>query len=198
MRLITVLGLLALFGLTSCGSGSDTSSAKTTAPAKSSTTAADSSSTSAPSGPSATEPSKSKSTAGGWPGANGCDKPSAADIGTAFGDPITGSIPGAQQGCIWKTATPGHGVQVSYHTADNGNPMPAEQLEFLHSTGTVTDLTVPGASQAFIHTINVANLENPVAYVVYPEGTVQIAMSGAAGTIPQSNQEAVVKVFTGG
>lgn len=205
MRLMTILGLLALVGLTSCGGGSDSGSATTTTPSKSSTpakttTPSKSPDTSAPDRSPTTEAGTAGSGSGGWPGANGCDKPSSADIGTAFGTPIVKAQPAADQGCLWETATVGHGVQVSYHPAGSDDAMPPAQLGFLHGSGTVTDLTVPGASQAFLRTFPIPNapFENPTAYIVYPEGVVQIAMTGPLGSIPQSNQEALVKLFTGG
>lgn len=194
-RVQLVAVLFALLALASCGS----SGSKTAATTK--TTKKDDSVSSA-SAPSGTSESKTVATAnsdtGGWPGANGCAKPSSADVGTAFGTPIVGTLPAALQGCIWKTATAGRSVQVSYHTAGGEDAMPAAQLAFLHSSGTITDLTVPGASQAFLRNFPLPTMENPNAYIVYPEGVVQIAMSGALNSIPESNQEAVVKVFTGG
>lgn len=196
-RIITVVGFVALLSLASCGSGGSSASPTTTTRAGGSatSTAPASTATTAMNG-STSAPNHSKAANGGWPGAHGCDKPSAADVGTAFGTPITKSVPASDSGCLWETDTPGRGVQVSYHTPDQ-DPFNPVELNMFHSTGTVTDLAIPGATQAFIRDIAVPQVDNPIAYVVYPEGAVQVSMSGAPGSLVQSNLESTVKLIVG-
>lgn len=190
-RVTILLGVLGVVALASCGSGGSKSSSSPTSGGSSKPAA---------SAPGGGPPASSEATAGegggGWPGVHGCDSPSAVDVGDAFGSPIVKSLNTADDGCLWETATRGRGVQVSYHTADQ-DPMTPAMLNFFHSSPGVTDVSVPGASQAFIRDLKVANIENPVAYVTYPEGTVQIAFSGAPGSLPEKNLEAVVRLITG-
>ncbi len=207
-RVVGLLGMLALAG--ACGSsGSKTATAPNSTRGPSSTAAARSSSangeeetTTSVSSPATTSGAETRATtaettSGGWPGANGCDSPSADAIGTAFGTPITKTLKTADQGCLWETGTPGRGVQVSYHTPGQ-DPFNPVQLQFFHTTGTITDLSIPGATQAWIRDFPVPTIDNPIAYIIYPEGGVQIAFTGAEGSLVESNLEATVKVFTGG
>jgi len=116
-------------------------------------------------------------------------------VGTAFGTAITKSVPASNNGCLWETATPGRGVQVSYLVGDK-LLSPVSLNVFVNGPG-VTQLTEPGSSMAFIRTITIAGRENPMAYIVYPEGQVVVAFNGAPGTMPTSNLQATVSLILG-
>lgn len=210
-RIFTFVGLLGMLALAgACGSsGSKTATAPnstrgptSTAATRSSSASREEETTTSVSPPATTSGAETRATtaetaSGGWPGAHGCDSPSADAIGAAFGTPITKTLKTADQGCLWETGTPGRGVQVSYHTPDS-DPFNPAQLQFLHTVGKITDLSIPGATQAWIKDVPMPTIDNPVAYIIYPEGGVQIAFSGAAGSLVESNLEATVRVFTGG
>lgn len=202
-RILTFLGLMGMLALAgACGSsGSKTATAPTSTRGPATSSTARSASTSKEEEPTTsggeTRATTAETASGGWPGAHGCDSPSSDAIGAAFGTPITKTLATADQGCLWETATAGRGVQVSYHTPDQ-DPFNPAQLNFFHTTGKITDLSIPGATQAFIRDFPVPTIDNPVAYIIYPEGGVQIAFTGAPGSLVESNLEATVKVFTGG
>lgn len=185
-RAFVVVLAAAALALAACGSsGSKSASSSGASSSSSSATASTSESGGGGSGG-----------GGGWPGANGCTKPSAADVGSAFGTPITSSTPAADNGCLWSAATPATGVQVSYHTPDQ-DPMTPVRLNLLRSTGNPTPISIPGSTEAFVRHVPVPNHDNAVAYVVYPEGVVQVAFDGPAGTLVPSNLVATVKVIVG-
>ncbi|MBS1837278.1 MAG: hypothetical protein JST64_06225 [Actinobacteria bacterium] len=192
--------VFSALALVACGSGGSTTSA-TTAPR--SGTASHSTSTprkddeasgSTTTGSGAAAPSTSSATAK-WPGAPGCSTPSAEAISAAFGATITQSIPSADDGCIWSVG-PTHGVQVSYHPT-GGDFKPA-RLALMHNGPGVTDIQVPGSTQAFIRDVGaVPNTDEPIAFVSFPEGVVQVAFTAPTGTLSQDQMKAVIAAIVG-
>lgn len=192
--------LFSALALVSCGSGgskasgttvprSTTASHTTTAPRKDDGGSGSSTTSSGSSG------STTTSGTAKWPGAPGCSTPSAQAISTAFGATITQSIPGADDGCIWSVAA-AHGVQVSYHPT--GSDFNTAKLAVMHNGPGVTDISVPGSTQAFIRDVGaLPNADNPVAFVSFPEGVVQVAFTAPTGTLSQDQMKAVVATIVG-
>ncbi len=186
-RAVLFGGALALGALTftSCSSGGSSSSSSSTTSASSHVTA-----------PASDTSDSDAAAGGGWPGAHGCDSPSSDAIGSALGTPIAKNIRAADQGCLWESATVGFGVQVSYHTPTQ-DPMKPAQLSFLRSTGTITDLTIPGTTSGFLRKLTLAGHESTGAYLIYPEGQLQIMFNNPPGAVSQDQVIAVVKLIAG-
>lgn len=91
---------------------------------------------------------------------------------------------------------PAHGVQVSYHPT--GGDFNAARLAIMHNGPGVTDIPVPGSTQAFIRDVGaLPNADNPVAFVSFPEGVVQVAFTAPTGTLSQDQMKAVVATIVG-
>ena len=85
------------------------------------------------------------------------------------------------------------GVQVSYHTPDDFTPRQGRGTQ-----GSSTPVNVPGANDAFVKRIALPNgTTNDVEYVVFNDGTVQIAFSGPSGFLTDQNESSVTKAFVG-
>ena len=65
-----------------------------------------------------------------------------------------------------------------------------------HGTGATT-VTVSGANDAFVKHIPLPNAAHDVEYVVFDNGTVQIAFTGASGFLTDKNESAVTKAIVG-
>lgn len=201
--LISGLLVFSLAGLVSCSSGkSPTKAATSSTSSTTSTTAA----AGGEGGGSSTTPSTQEQTTAApattaaaseahWPGAVGCTKPSADAIGTAYGATITQTITVEDGGCIWQVA-PSHAVQVSYHPTGSPGFGP-EVLNTFHSSPGVTDISVPGSSQAFLRPITLPNMTQTIAYIVFPEGTVMIVFVVPNGQPTHSQMEAVIAQIVG-
>ena len=130
----------------------------------------------------------------GFPGARGCSAPSADAIGSAWGVTITKSTPTADSGCLWEAGSLSQSVQVSYPPLSE---FPSVRVNILHS-GTVTDITIPGATVAFIKLVlQIGGHTNRVAYVIYPTGVVQVAVGGPDSIVTDSTVLAITKVIVG-
>ena len=125
--------------------------------------------------------------------ARGCAAPLAGEIGTAFGAAITSTLPTSDNGCLWQAGSPSEGVQVSYHTPADFNAVRIAALK----AGS-TPVNVPGANDAFVKRIALPNgTTNDVEYVVFNDGTVQIAFSGPSGFLTDQNESSVTKAIVG-
>jgi hypothetical protein len=93
---------------------------------------------------------------------------------------------------LWQAGTPAEGVQVSYHTPDEFNPVRIAALK-----GGSTPVDVPGANDAFVKRIELPNGTNDVEYVVFNDGTVQIAFTGPSGFLNDQNESSVTKAIVG-
>jgi len=125
--------------------------------------------------------------------ARGCAAPTADQIGGAFGVAITNTTATADNGCLWEAGSLSQAVQVSYHTPDDFNDA---RIAILKGTG-ATPVTVPGAKDAFVKHLPLPNAAHDVEYVVFPQGTVQIAFSGPSGFLTDQNESAVTKAIVG-
>ncbi len=195
-RITIVLGVVSLVALTACGSSGSKSPAAERASTSSSTPASTTSGEGTePTGASGdTGAHGARSTA--WPTPGGCNRPSAGQIGAAFGTPMTKSIPASDDGCLWE-ASPGHGVQVSYHPNDDPEIKPAT-VATLHNLPGNKDIPIPGASSAFLRApMTIGGNENITAFVTYPQGTVQVAFSDAPGALTQDRMIAVIMTLVG-
>jgi len=124
--------------------------------------------------------------------ARGCAAPTADQIGRAFGVAITNTTATADNGCLWEGGSPSQAVQVSYHSpADFSAP----RIAILKAGA--TPVTVPGANDAFVKHLPLPNTNHDVEYVVFDQGTVQIAFSGPSGFLTDQNESAVTKAIVG-
>lgn len=102
-------------------------------------------------------------------------------------------MPTADNGCLWQAGGVTEGVQVSYHTPDDFTPVRVAALK----AGS-TPVTVPGANDAFVKRIALPNgTTNDVEYVVFNNGTVQIAFTGPSGFLTDQNESSVTKAIVG-
>jgi hypothetical protein len=181
-----VSAVLVAVVLAACGGGgskSASSTASTSAPQTSTTT-----------GPSSTGSTATTSGSGtATYDARGCSAPSAGQIGTAFGAAITKTVPTADNGCLWEAGDIKRSVQVSYHPASEFNPT---RLAILKAGSKAA--SVPGANDAFVKHISLPNdATNDVEYVVFDNGTVQIAFGGPSTFLTDKNEEAVTTAIVG-
>jgi hypothetical protein len=194
-RIATVaLGGLVVVALTACNGGAkkSASTSPTTAPSQQSATTASSQQPVT----AASSPTGSGSPTAGSANATfnpqGCAAPSADAIGSAFGAAITKTLPTADNGCLWQGGSLTQAVQVSYHTPADFN---AVRISILKAGA--TPVTVPGATDAFVKRIALPNAINDVEYVIFDNGTVQIAFTGASGFLTDKNESAVTKAIVG-
>ncbi len=125
--------------------------------------------------------------------AHGCAAPPADGIGTAFGAAITATVPTSDNGCWWQAGGPSEGVQVSYHTPADFNAVRVAALK-----ANSTPVNVPGATDTFVKRIVLPNgTNNDIVYVVFSDGTVQIAFSGPSGFLTDQNESGVTKLIVG-
>jgi len=124
--------------------------------------------------------------------ARGCAAPTADQIGQAFGVAITKSTDTADNGCLWEGGSLSQAVQVSYHSPVDFN---AARIAILKAGA--TPVTVPGANDAFVKHLPLPNTAHDVEYVVFDQGTVQIAFSGPSGFLTDQNESAVTKAIVG-
>lgn len=124
--------------------------------------------------------------------AQGCAAPSADAIGTAFGAAITKTTPTADNGCLWEGGSLKQAVQVSYHSPADFNPTRIAILK-----AGATPVTVPGAKDAFVKHLALPGTAHDVEYVVFDNGTVQIAFTGPSGFLTDNNESAVTKAIVG-
>jgi hypothetical protein len=122
----------------------------------------------------------------------GCAAPTADQIGQAFGVAITKTTDTADNGCLWEAGGPSQGVQVSYHS-----PVDFNETRIAILKAGATPVTVPGAEDAFVKHVALPNTTNDVEYVVFDQGTVQIAFSGPSGFLTDQNESAVTKAIVG-
>ncbi len=113
-------------------------------------------------------------------------------MGQAFGVAITKTTDTADNGCLWESGSPSQAVQVSYHSPVDFN---AARIAILKAGA--TPVTVPGANDAFVKHLPLPNAAHDVEYVVFDQGTVQIAFSGPSGFLTDQNESAVTKAIVG-
>ena len=124
--------------------------------------------------------------------ARGYAAPTADQIGRAFGVAITKTTDTADNGCLWEGGSLSQAVQVSYHSPVDFN---GTRITILKAGA--TPVTVPGANDAFVKHLALPNTTNDVEYVVFDQGTVQIAFSGPSGFLTDQNESAVTKAIVG-
>ena len=124
--------------------------------------------------------------------ARGCAAPTADQIGGAFGVAITNTTATADNGCLWEAGSLSQAVQVSYHSPVDFN---ATRITILKAGA--TPVTVPGANDAFVKHLPLPNTNHDIEYVVFDQGTVQIAFSGPSGFLTDQNESAVTKAIVG-
>ena len=124
--------------------------------------------------------------------ARGCTAPTADQIGRAFGVAITKTTDTADNGCLWESGSLSQAVQVSYHSPVDFN---AARIAILKAGA--TPVTLPGANDAFVKHLPLPNTAHDVEYVVFDQGTVQIAFSGPSGFLTDQNESAVTKAIVG-
>jgi hypothetical protein len=94
---------------------------------------------------------------------------------------------------LWEAADIAHSVQVSYHPSSEFNPT---RLAILKAGA--TPLSVSGANDAFVkHLALPGGHENDVEYIVFDDGTVQIAFGGPTGFLTPQNESAVTNTIVG-
>ena len=189
MKRATALLFLAALVLAAGCSSSSKSASSSSSTAGSNTTATTTGGTADTSGSSTTTTGGS-----GFPGARGCSAPSSEAIGAVWGVTMTKKTNTADSGCLWETSSPSPNVQVSYPPLSEFSSV---RVNFLHA-GTVTDITIPGATTAFIKLIlDVGGHTNRNAYVIYPNGVVQVAVNGSPTDVTDDKVLAVTKVIVG-
>jgi hypothetical protein len=106
---------------------------------------------------------------------------------------ITKTTPTADNGCLWEAADIAHSVQVSYHPSSEFNPT---RLAILKAGS--APFSVSGANDAFVKRVNLpGGHENDVAYIMFDDGTVQIAFGGPTGFLTDQNESAVANTIVG-
>jgi hypothetical protein len=82
---------------------------------------------------------------------------------------------------------------VSYHPSSEFNPT---RLAILKAGSKA--VTVSGATDAFVKHLSLPNdATNDVEYVVFDDGTVQIAFGGPSSFLTQTNEDAVTTAIVG-
>jgi hypothetical protein len=169
---------VALLGvvLVGCSGSSSGSSDQTTTAGSPST-----SGTTAGSTPSAA--STSKPAAGGGSsalfasGSNPCKTVDGNALGQAAGMTLVKSIPSADNGCLWGTSKVGVGVQVSIHPKWTDSFVAV--LKAPHpGSSKATDVSLPGASSAVVIRAGVSGSELDNLYAIFPQGGVEVAVTG--------------------
>ncbi|GEM_PF-2933110 len=182
-NLVRVACGLVLVAVAACSGGGSKSASSSTTSSQGSTAA----STSTGSG------SNSSGSGSATFDARGCAAPSADAIGTAFGAAITSTTPAADNGCLWNAGGVTRGVQVSYHTPADFSDARLAVLK----TGS-TPVSVPGANDAFVKHLTLPNgTTNDIEYVVFDNGTVEIAFTGPTDFLTAQNEGAVTTLIVG-
>jgi hypothetical protein len=124
--------------------------------------------------------------------ARGCAAPTADQIGQAFGVAITKTTDTADNGCLWEGGSPSQAVQVSYHS-----PADFSDARIAILKAGATPVTVPGSNDAFVKHSPLPNAAHDIEYIVFPQGTVQIAFTGPSGFLTDQNESAVTQAIVG-
>ncbi len=191
---MTVLFLVAaIAGCSSSGSGTSASSQPAGATAAQSSTAP-SPTASAPAASSSAPASSGGAARLFAAGARPCALVDVAALGAAAGMTLVKTIPSADNGCLWGTSKIGVGVQVSLHP---GWTMAYIDALKAHSTATVTDVTLPGATAAVVVRAAVGTSELDNLYALFPQGGVEVAETGPPATATMAAVVAATGVILG-
>ena len=188
----TFAALACLTCVSGCGSSDSGKSSSSEAPTTSVTEATQKSDTSDSNEKTAAPSDDASETPVGRPSKRGCAMATDEAVSDAWGATITKHIEGADEGCLWQV-TVTTGVQVSFP------PGLKDRLGMLKTAGS-TDISIPGASEAFIRHVDVPGvpgLTHALAYAVFPDTAVQLAFGGPADLTANDKIVAVMKVVLG-